>query len=102
MSYPPRAWPCPSLLWKERSTNEPAEIAAGRRRSQRGARRQDDRRGIPDQVTHLLHLPFDILTNDKLEAARAGNSFLWRLTRHCGKLPGNEDVQKNSKPPMPV
>ena len=29
-----------------------------------------------DELYHRFHLPFEILTNDKLEAARTGNWFL--------------------------
>ena len=37
-----------------------------------------------DELSRRFHLPFDILTNDKLEAARTGNWFLKRILR----LPG--------------
>ncbi len=48
-----------------------------------------------DELHRRFHLPFEILTNDKLEAARTGN---WFLEEHLAiarldKLSRNEDVQ---------
>ena len=42
-----------------------------------------------------FHLPFEILTNDKLEAARTGNWFLEtnHVIARLDKLSRNEDVQ---------
>lgn len=49
-----------------------------------------------DELYRRFHLPFEILTNDKLEAARTGNWFL--ETNLCiarlDKLSRNEDVQQ--------
>lgn len=49
-----------------------------------------------DELYKRFHLPFDILTNDKLEAARTGN---WFMETHLAiarldKLSRNEDVQQ--------
>ena len=48
-----------------------------------------------DELYHRFHLPFEILTNDKLEAARTGNWFLETnlVIARLDKLSRNEDVQ---------
>src|SRR5947199_6151996 len=48
-----------------------------------------------DELYRGFHLRFEILTNDKLEAARTGNSFLEPnlVISHLDKLSRNEDVQ---------
>lgn len=48
-----------------------------------------------DELFRRFHLPFDILTNDKLEAARTGNWFLENnlVIARLDKLSRNEDVQ---------
>ena len=48
-----------------------------------------------DELYHRFHLPFEILTNDKLEAARTGNWFLENplVIARLDKLSRNEDVQ---------
>ena len=48
-----------------------------------------------DELGEKFHLPFEILTNDKLEAARTGNSFDENdlLIARLDKLSRNEDVQ---------
>ena len=48
-----------------------------------------------DEVHRRFHLPFEILTNDKLEAARTGNWFLENdlVIARLDKLSRNEDVQ---------
>jgi superfamily II DNA or RNA helicase len=48
-----------------------------------------------DELFQRFHLPFDILTNDKLEAARTGNWFLENnlVIARLDKLSRNEDVQ---------
>src|SRR5947207_2308831 len=48
-----------------------------------------------DELYRRFHLPFEILTNDKLEAARTGNWFLEnnRVIARLDKLSRNEDVQ---------
>ncbi len=48
-----------------------------------------------DELYRRFHLPFDILTNDKLEAARTGNWFLENnlVIGRLDKLSRNEDVQ---------
>src|SRR5690242_10989706 len=48
-----------------------------------------------DELSPKLHLPFEILTNDKLEAARTGNWFLENdlAIARLDKLSRNEDVQ---------
>ena len=54
-----------------------------------------------DELYHRFNLPFEILTNDKLEAARTGNWFL--ETNLCiarlDKLSRNEDVQLKLQAP---
>src|SRR4051812_38507197 len=48
-----------------------------------------------DELHRRFHLPFEILTNDKLEAARTGNWFLEtnHVIARLDKLSRNEDVQ---------
>ncbi len=48
-----------------------------------------------DELYHRFHLPFEILTNDKLEAARTGNWFLETnlVIARLDKLSRNEDVR---------
>ena len=48
-----------------------------------------------DELYHRFQLPFEILTNDKLEAARTGNWFLEHdlVIARLDKLSRNEDVQ---------
>src|SRR5688572_29942698 len=48
-----------------------------------------------DELHRRFHLPFDIMTNDALEAARTGNWFLENKLAICrlDKLSRNEDVQ---------
>src|SRR5438093_416032 len=48
-----------------------------------------------DELGRRFHLPFEILTNDKLEAARTGNWFLENdlIIARLDKLSRNEDVQ---------
>jgi SNF2 family DNA or RNA helicase len=48
-----------------------------------------------DELYRRFHLPFDILTSDKLEAARTGNWFLENnlVIARLDKLSRNEDVQ---------
>src|SRR4029077_14384017 len=48
-----------------------------------------------DELYRRFQLPFDILTNDKLEAARTGNWFLENnlVIARLDKLSRNEDVQ---------
>src|SRR3984893_18153188 len=48
-----------------------------------------------DELYRRFHLPFEILTNDKLEAARTGNWFLENdlIIARLDKLSRNEDVQ---------
>src|SRR6266702_697383 len=48
-----------------------------------------------DEMYRRFQLPFEILTNDKLEAARTGNWFLENnlVIARLDKLSGNEDVQ---------
>lgn len=54
-----------------------------------------------DELYRRFHLPFEILTNDKLEAARTGNWFM--ETNLCiarlDKLSRNEDVQQKLQAP---
>src|SRR5436853_675712 len=52
-----------------------------------------------DELYKRFHLPFDILTNDKLEAARTGNWFLETnlAIARLDKLSRNEDVQEKLK-----
>src|SRR5271167_2663920 len=54
-----------------------------------------------DELSRRFHLPFDILTNDKLEAARTGNWFLETnlVIARLDKLSRNEDVQEKLKAP---
>ena len=49
-----------------------------------------------DELGRRFHLPFDILTNDKLEAARTGNWFLENdlAIARLDKLSRNEEVQQ--------
>ena len=48
-----------------------------------------------DELSRRFHLPFEIMTNDKLEAARTGNWFLENdlVIARLDKLSRNEDVQ---------
>jgi superfamily II DNA or RNA helicase len=54
-----------------------------------------------DELYRRFHLPFDILTNDKLEAARTGNWFLETnlVIARLDKLSRNEDVQQKLQAP---
>lgn len=54
-----------------------------------------------DELNRRFHLPFDILTNDKLEAARTGNWFLEAnlVIARLDKLARNEDVQQKLQAP---
>jgi len=54
-----------------------------------------------DELYRRFHLPFEILTNDKLEAARTGNWFLENnlVIARLDKLSRNEDVQQKLKAP---
>ncbi len=54
-----------------------------------------------DELYRRFHLPFEILTNDKLEAARTGNWFLETnlVIARLDKLSRNEDVQEKLKAP---
>jgi SNF2 family DNA or RNA helicase len=54
-----------------------------------------------DELYRRFHLPFEILTNDKLEAARTGNWFLETnlIIARLDKLSRNEDVQAKLKAP---
>jgi len=54
-----------------------------------------------DELYHRFQLPFEILTNDKLEAARTGNWFLETnlVIARLDKLSRNEDVQDKLKAP---
>ena len=54
-----------------------------------------------DELYRRFHLPFDILTNDKLEAARTGNWFLENplVIARLDKLSRNEDVQQKLQAP---
>jgi SNF2 family DNA or RNA helicase len=54
-----------------------------------------------DELYHRFHLPFEILTNDKLEAARTGNWFLESnlVIARLDKLSRNEDVQQKLQAP---
>src|SRR3990172_13338565 len=49
-----------------------------------------------DELYHRFQLPFEILTNDKLEAARTGNWFLENnlIIARLDKLSPNEDLQQ--------
>ncbi len=54
-----------------------------------------------DELYRRFHLPFEILTNDKLEAARTGNWFLEAnlVIARLDKLSRNEDVQEKLQAP---
>lgn len=54
-----------------------------------------------DELYRRFNLPFEILTNDKLEAARSGNWFLETnlVIARLDKLSRNEDVQAKLKAP---
>ncbi|HEX3131783.1 MAG TPA: helicase-related protein, partial [Thermoanaerobaculia bacterium] len=54
-----------------------------------------------DELFRRFHLPFEILTNDKLEAARTGNWFLETnlVIARLDKLSRNEDVQRKLQAP---
>jgi SNF2 family DNA or RNA helicase len=54
-----------------------------------------------DELHRRFHLPFEILTNDKLEAARTGNWFLENdlAIARLDKLSRNEDVQQKLNAP---
>src|SRR4249919_2206970 len=54
-----------------------------------------------DELGRRFHLPFEILTNDKLEAARTGNWFLETnlAIARLDKLSRNEDVQQKLSAP---
>jgi len=54
-----------------------------------------------DEMHRRFHLPFEILTNDKLEAARTGNWFLENdlAIARLDKLSRNEDVQQKLTAP---
>jgi SNF2 family DNA or RNA helicase len=54
-----------------------------------------------DELHRRFHLPFDILTNDALEAARTGNWFLEHdlAIARLDKLSRNEDVQQKLSAP---
>ena len=54
-----------------------------------------------DELQRRFHLPFEILTNDKLEAARTGNWFLENnlAIARLDKLSRNEDVQEKLSAP---
>jgi len=54
-----------------------------------------------DELYRRFHLPFEILTNDKLEAARTGNWFLETnlVIARLDKLARNEDVQQKLQAP---
>ena len=54
-----------------------------------------------DELYRRFHLPFEILTNDKLEAARSGNWFMENdlIIARLDKLSRNEDVQEKLKAP---
>jgi len=54
-----------------------------------------------DELYHRFALPFEILTNDKLEAARTGNWFLETnlVIARLDKLSRNEDVQRKLQVP---
>jgi len=54
-----------------------------------------------DELYHRFQLPFEILTNDKLEAARTGNWFRENnlVIARLDKLSRNEDVQLKLKAP---
>ena len=54
-----------------------------------------------DELYRRFHLPFDILTNDKLEAARTGNWFLETnlAIARLDKFSRNEDIQQKLQVP---
>jgi len=54
-----------------------------------------------DELYRRFHLPFEILTNDKLESARTGNWFLETnlIIARLDKLSRNEDVQQKLQAP---
>ena len=54
-----------------------------------------------DELYRRFHLPFEILTNDKLEAARSGNWFIETnlVIARLDKLSRNEDVQQKLQAP---
>ncbi len=54
-----------------------------------------------DELYRRFHLPFEILTNDKLEAARTGNWFMETnlVIARLDKLSRNEDVQEKLQAP---
>src|SRR6266487_826032 len=54
-----------------------------------------------DELYRRFHLPFDILTNDKLEAARTGNWFLENnlVIARLDKLSRDENVQQKLQAP---
>jgi SNF2 family DNA or RNA helicase len=54
-----------------------------------------------DELWRRFHLPFEILTNDKLEAARTGNWFMETnlAIARLDKLSRNEDVQQKLQAP---
>ena len=54
-----------------------------------------------DELYRRFHLPFEILTNEKLEAARTGNWFLETnlVIARLDKLSRNDDVQEKLKAP---
>lgn len=54
-----------------------------------------------DELYHRFHLPFDILTGDKLEAARTGNWFLETnfVIARLDKLSRDENVQQKLQAP---
>jgi hypothetical protein len=54
-----------------------------------------------DELYRRFHLPFEILTNDKLEAARTGNWFLENnlAIARLDKLSRNEEVQRKLQAP---
>jgi SNF2 family DNA or RNA helicase len=54
-----------------------------------------------DELSNRFQLPFEILTNDKLEAARTGNWFLENnlIIARLDKLSRNEDVQQKLAAP---
>jgi len=54
-----------------------------------------------DELYHRFHLPFEILTNDKLEAARTGNWFAETnlVIARLDKLSRDEDVQRKLQAP---
>jgi len=54
-----------------------------------------------DELYRRFHLPFEILTNDKLESARTGNWFMETnlIIARLDKLSRNEEVQEKLKAP---